>query len=65
MKAYVWILAVLLILCVLLGVQVLTLAKHPGSDCNGRVVIVRGPDGEPLECVCQAGILAACFKPGP
>jgi hypothetical protein len=65
MKAFVWILAVLLVLCVLLGVQVLTLAKHPGADCKGRVVIVRGPDGEPLECVCQTGVLAACFKPGP
>jgi hypothetical protein len=65
MKVFVLILGVLLVLGVLLGVGVLTLAEQPASDCDGRVVIVRGRHGEPLECTCQAGVLATCFAPGP
>jgi len=35
------------------------------SDCSSKIVIVKGPDGEPRECVCINGALATCFKPGP
>jgi hypothetical protein len=65
MKLVSVILTVLLVLGLLLGMEVVTLAKHPASDCSGRIVIVRSAHGEPLECVCQAGVLATCFKPGP
>jgi hypothetical protein len=33
--------------------------------CSGRVVIVRPLHGEPMECVCDAGVLSTCFSPGP
>jgi hypothetical protein len=31
----------------------------------GQVVIMKGPDGEPVECVCLEGSLSTCFNPGP
>lgn len=65
LKLFGWTVGILLILGVLLGAWVLTLAGRPGPGCDGRVVIIRGPNGEPLECICQAGVLAACFNPGP
>jgi hypothetical protein len=64
-KTFVLVLAVLLVLGVLLGLEVVMLAGQPGADCDGRVMIVRGPDGQPRECICQAGVLATCFDPGP
>ena len=39
--------------------------KRPAPDCAGRVVMIRGPHGEPMECVCVQGVLATCFEPGP
>lgn len=54
-----------------LGLVVLVLAVFlvarptPSAGCTGRIVIVKGADGEPLECVCAEGALATCFKPGP
>ena len=38
---------------------------YPRTDCSSRVMVVKSPRGEPLECVCVEGTLAACFKPGP
>jgi len=35
------------------------------EGCRGRIVIVRPLHGAPLECVCEAGMLSACFSPGP
>ena len=35
------------------------------AECHGRLVIVRPLRGEPLECVCDAGVFFACFSPGP
>jgi hypothetical protein len=29
------------------------------------VVIMKGPDGEPVECVCLEGSLSTGFNPGP
>jgi hypothetical protein len=34
-------------------------------QCSARIVIVPTPRGAPLECVCDAGVLATCFSPGP
>ena len=37
--------------------------RTPG--CTGKIVIIRGPSGEPLECLCENGRRGACFDPGP
>ena len=58
-------------LAIVVGAIVLVLAARSGpavrapQACSGRVVIVRPPRGEPMECVCDAGLLSACFSPGP
>jgi len=59
-----------LLLLVLVGLAValagLVLARgQPAADCASRVVIARGPHGEPVECVCIGGRLSTCFDPGP
>ena len=35
------------------------------EQCSGRIVIVRPPRAEPVECVCTDGVLTSCFSPGP
>lgn len=56
---------------IVVGVVLLVLAVRSGpavrapQACSGRVVIMRPPRGEPMECVCDAGVLSACFSPGP
>jgi len=60
-----WILAFLIAVGVLLAVPVIALRTRPWPDCTGRVLIVRGPHGQPLECVCIRGTLSTCFNPGP
>lgn len=54
------IIVVLAMVAAWVGVQ---LTRQP--SCVGKIVIVRGPDGQPLECVCEAGRRGACFDPGP
>jgi cytochrome d ubiquinol oxidase subunit II len=52
----------LTILVVLIGWR----APRPApAGCHGRIVVVQPPRGQPLECVCEAGTLSACFSPGP
>jgi len=34
-------------------------------DCKGQVMMLRGPHGEAIECVCAGGVMATCFTPGP
>jgi hypothetical protein len=63
-KPFGWILAVLLVLGVVLAIPVIA-RQTPGPDCVSRVVIVVGPDGGPVECVCIGGTLATCFDAGP
>jgi len=65
MKFFVWTVAALVAVVLLLGVWVVTHETHTASDCPQRIVIVKRPDGESLECVCEDGALATCFKPGP
>ena len=43
----------------------LTLYLTRTPPCQGRVVVVTGPGGAPLECVCEEGRRGACFDPGP
>ncbi len=39
--------------------------KHPPADCAGRVQILTSAYGDPLECVCEPGMLSTCVNPGP
>jgi len=57
--------AVLALLAVLLALPVMKRRPASSSDCSGRVVILRKPGGEPVECVCIDAVLATCFNPGP
>ena len=65
MKPFVWTMAVLAAVVLLLGVWVETHEIRPASDCPQRIFIVKRPDGASLECVCDEGALATCFRPGP
>jgi hypothetical protein len=65
MKPFVWMMAALATVVVLLGVWVVTHETRTASDCSQRIFIVKRPDGEALECVCDEGTLATCFKPEP
>jgi hypothetical protein len=38
---------------------------RPSPDCASSVVIVPGPHGQPVECVCIGGTVSTCFDPGP
>jgi hypothetical protein len=65
MKIYAWIVAFLAVLALTGTAFVLASHNHPGPDCAGRVVMLKGPHGEPMECVCISGVMASCFEPGP
>jgi len=62
-KPFWWILTVLVLLVTVLALRVTR--TPPSSDCASSVRIVRGPHGEPVECVCVGGTLSTCFDPGP
>jgi hypothetical protein len=63
---HLWLLLLVLVgLAVALAGLVLTRGSQPAADCASRVMIVRGPHGEPVECVCIGGRLSTCFDPGP
>ena len=64
MKLAVGILTSLLATAALLAVLVYGLARQ-SPTCSSQVVIVKGPAGQPLECVCFQGSLSTCFDPGP
>lgn len=34
-------------------------------SCTGKIVIVKGPDGAPVECLCEQGRRGVCFPAGP
>jgi len=57
------ILALLFVMAILLAVIVHRARSWP--DCISQVVIVKGPAGGPIECVCFGGTLSTCFDPGP
>jgi len=64
-KPYWWILTILVLLVVVLALRVTVWRTPPSSDCISSVVIVRGPRGERVECVCMGGTISTCFDPGP
>jgi hypothetical protein len=65
MKLLAGLIAALALLAVVLAVPVLKRRPASTPDCSGRVVILRKPSGEPVECVCVDGVLETCFNPGP
>ena len=65
MKHLAWILVSLAILVVALSWLVVAPHRRRGDECTERIVIVPGPHGVPMECVCDEGRLATCFNPGP
>ena len=65
MKLFWSILAVLLLTGGLLALPVIARRGRAPADCRERVVMVKGPHGQPLECVCIEGTLSTCFSPGP
>jgi len=65
MGRFVLIVAGLLAIVVLLAGPVVVRRAHPTTDCSNRVVVVKGPRGESLECVCIENWMANCFRPGP
>lgn len=58
-----FIIGVLLVLAMVAAGIIIQLARRPG--CNGTVVLVPGPRGAALECVCERGRRGVCFEPGP
>ena len=64
MKTFWWLLAGLAVLVVVLAVQVMGRTR-PSPGCTSSVVIGRGLQGEPVECVCVEGVISTCFDPGP
>jgi hypothetical protein len=65
MKVYGWIVAFLAVLALAGIAFVLAPHSHPVRDCAGRVGMLKGPHGAPMECVCIRGVMASCFEPGP
>jgi hypothetical protein len=59
----VFLVGICLVLAMVAAGAVIQLTRQPG--CTGKVVITRGPTGQPLECVCEQGRRGACFEPGP
>ena len=64
MKVFWGLMAALLLLVGALALGV-TGRPRPSADCASRVVIGRGPHGQPVECVCVGGTVSTCFDPGP
>ena len=58
-----FIIGVLLVLAMVAAGLTIQLSRRPG--CNGTVVLVPGPRGAPLECVCEQSHRGACFELGP
>lgn len=59
----VFVVGVGLVLAMVAAVLTWQLTRRAG--CIGAVVVVKGPAGGPLECLCEQGRLGACFEPGP
>jgi hypothetical protein len=64
MKVFWCVMAGLLVLTLLLALRV-TGRPRAAADCASSVVMLHGPHGEPVECVCVAGAISTCFAPGP
>jgi hypothetical protein len=58
-----FIIGVAVVLALMAALIAFQMLRQPG--CVGRVVIVPGPDGTVVECVCEGGRRGVCFDPGP
>jgi hypothetical protein len=65
MKYFLWSVLGLVVLALVVTALVTGAGKLIRSSCTTGVVIVEGPHGEKIECVCIGGVQAACFEPGP
>jgi hypothetical protein len=65
MKYLGWILLTLGILVVAFAWLVVPPRRRPSPECTGRILIIPGPHGLPMECVCDEARLATCFNLGP
>lgn len=65
MKPFVFVMLGLVLIAMMLAVPIVTRGPSAPPDCVGRVVILKKPNGEPVECVCVRGVLESCFNPGP
>jgi drug/metabolite transporter (DMT)-like permease len=53
------------VMVVAMVVAGLTIYLNRTPPCKGTIVIVTGPNGAPLECLCEQEKRGACFDPGP
>jgi len=53
------------IMVVAMVVAGLTIYLNRTPPCKGKIVIVAGPNGAPLACLCEQEKRGACFDPGP
>jgi len=58
-----FVIGVIVVAAMVAGGATLYLNRTP--PCKGKLVIVRGPDGRPLECLCEEDRQGACFDAGP
>ena len=58
-----FVIGVIVVAAMVAGGATLYLNRTP--PCKGKLVIVRGPDGSPLECLCEDDRQGACFDAGP
>ena len=65
MKLAIGIVVILLAIASLLAVPLMAHHEWASPDCASHIVVVTGPDGSPIECVCLDGALSTCFNPGP
>jgi len=65
MKLAIGIVVILLAIASLLAVPLVAHHEWASPDCASHIVVVTGPDGSPIECVCLDGALSTCFNPGP
>jgi len=50
---------------IVMGVVLLVLQLTRRPSCTGRIVTMKGPQGEPMECVYEQGRRGVCFPAGP
>ncbi len=58
-----FVIGVIVVAAMAAGALAIYLLRTP--PCTGKIVIVTGPNGTPLECLCENGRRGACFDPGP
>jgi hypothetical protein len=58
-----FVIGVIIVTAMVAGGATLYLNRTP--PCKGKIVIVPGPNGRPMECLCEQGKQGACFETGP